>query len=1153
MELSSDGNAKGKKRKLVIEKATGPAWGAHSYAANKNHAINKSMMDSGKDPGFGDFGRYFSEKKRKLREQYHQDAGASVLGEISAGTADPKSIVETESSVGGEKKKLLFEGVSIFVDGFTTPTHQELRFLMMSHGGVFENYFSSQRVTHIICSTLPDSKIMNPRLMSRGLPIVKPEWIVDSITENRLLPWGGYQLERIAYSHPHQKTLAASFSARKVDSTFIRCTTAPEKDAQNALDVGKTNLVNLKNEVEPPPSDSLEDAGQRVMTETIQRIPKVEANIELPVLPLSPADTLHKWIDPELASESDDHIQPNGNLPNAAVVQKPVKKPTAGRGHSTLDDPDFVQSYFKSSRLHFIGTWRTRYQNLVNAGSFGNPDQGMSALPVAGSTARPVIIHLDMDCFFVSVVVRNQPGLIGKPVAVCHSNSAQGTGEISSANYPARSYGIRAGMFVRDAKARCPELTIVPYDFPAYEQVADTVYSILHRHCSVVQAVSCDEAFLDVTGHPEPANLASTIREEIFQATQCTASAGIAENLLLARVATKKAKPNGQYVIQPHEVKEFMVTLPVEELPGVGWTLREKLHGNGLYNCADLQSLSKDALQQAYGAKTGVMLWSYAQGIDQREVQPAQERKSIGAEVNWGVRFSCNDDAQQFLVDLSNEVASRMQKSSASGRTITLKVKKRKEGVGEPTKFMGCGVCDNISRSETVGYPTNSAEVLLRVGRQLFASLHLDVQEVRGVGLQVSRLVSTNTGIRKQHNGLDSWLAASTKLGKGKELMRPIPEDVQCVPGDLPEDTDLENCAGPSSPWNGTDCEELTQREGGKSDSEPLAILDWKTPDAVQQHGQTVSETKGKESTSLELPPFSQIDPSVLDCLPPEIVAEIIDANKAQEELKNRENSEGQTEALPQNTSGMQRPPDGQRHAKTKKGKTKPKNSFLQLPPQSMLDPSVLESLPEDILAELNQAYGQEFKQKSSRSQLSKPPPNLPQAFSGDAVSQKEKTQVNIRVSSRNSCGSIQSVKQPENINSISESIEENLLDFGQPKSEKETVYYHTMLQNIVESINSGQSSRSLSSSLLALGSCMHIQDGRDSFALQQFANQCFQLLIGYVRAIAARDLEEVHLIILFLKRLGSTSNLWRTVQELTIAAAKDVISELYGGELSID
>ncbi|XP_047250986.1 DNA repair protein REV1-like [Capsicum annuum] len=158
---------------------------------------------------------------------------------------------------------------------------------------------------------------------------------------------------------------------------------------------------------------------------------------------------------------------------------------------------------------------------------------------------------LVQDCFFVSVVIRNHPELKDKPVAICHSDNPRGTAEISSANYPAKGYGVKAGMFVRDAKSRCLHLVILSYDFEAYEEVADRFYNILHKYCNKVQAVSCDETFLDATdsGVEDSQDFVCVIREEILDATGCTASAGIAGNMLMTRLATRIAKPDGQCYI----------------------------------------------------------------------------------------------------------------------------------------------------------------------------------------------------------------------------------------------------------------------------------------------------------------------------------------------------------------------------------------------------------------------------------------------------------------------------------------------------------------------------------------------------------------------------------------------------------------------------
>nr|GFC94810.1 DNA repair protein REV1 isoform X1 [Tanacetum cinerariifolium] len=165
--------------------------------------------------------------------------------------------------------------------------------------------------------------------------------------------------------------------------------------------------------------------------------------------------------------------------------------------------------------------------------------------------------------------IRNRPELWDKPVAVCHSDNPRGTSEISSANYPARDHGVRAGIFVRDAKALCPHLVIVPYNFEAYEEVADQFYSILHKHCNKVQAMSCDEAILDITDLEvdDPERLASLIRKEIFDTTGCTASVGISSNMLMARLATRSAKPDGQCYLPLDEVDDFMEELPTKALP----------------------------------------------------------------------------------------------------------------------------------------------------------------------------------------------------------------------------------------------------------------------------------------------------------------------------------------------------------------------------------------------------------------------------------------------------------------------------------------------------------------------------------------------------------------------------------------------------------
>ncbi|EFJ32197.1 hypothetical protein SELMODRAFT_407478 [Selaginella moellendorffii] len=567
----------GRKKEKAISpapKRPGASWGAGSPASKRSASART------RDEGMGDFGRYMTNKVRKLGEQFQAEASNP---EAPRGNADEKSIEEITSKI--------FEGISIHVNGFTIPSHQELRTLMLRHGGNFENYFSKTRVTHIICSNLPQSKIKEFRSFSKGLPVLKPGWIVDSIAVGKLLPWASYQLEAI---YSNQSTLSSFYGTLKLLQDGTENVEEQELVAEAKADTSHQNLAGdgAGKEIEYDEQD--EEGGAE------------EVNVE------------------------------DGLSENEYMEHR--------RSHSTLDDPNFVQNYFKYSRLHFIGTWRNRYQATVQ----------MQRRVTLDPALEKSIIHVDM-----------------------------------------------AGMFVKTAKKCCPNLEIVSYDFEGYEQVADKLYEILHRHSPLVQAISCDEAYLDVSGMGDPASIASAIRREIFEATRCTASAGISANILLARLATKKAKPNGQFQIHLQEAEEFMMNLPVEELPGVGWVLREKLHALKLFTCSDLRLLTSETLRKHFGAKTGETLYNHARGIDHRKVQAPQEKKSIGAEVNWGVRFSTPADAQNFLVTLSEEVASRLRKAAVHGRTFTMKVKKRKTGAGEPEKFMGCGICDNISRSTT--------------------------------------------------------------------------------------------------------------------------------------------------------------------------------------------------------------------------------------------------------------------------------------------------------------------------------------------------------------------------------------------------------------------------------------------------------------------
>ncbi|KAJ4965801.1 hypothetical protein NE237_017650 [Protea cynaroides] len=739
----------GRKKQKTNQKTLGMAWGANS--------LSHSRSSSRKSP-FTDFGSYMVVKNRKLQDQFDAEASSSSLGDSNYG-------------------KPLFHGVSIFVDGFTVPSSQELKVFMLKYGGRFENYFSRHRVTHIICSNLPDSKIKNLRSFSGGLPVVKPTWVLDSVAANRLLSCVPYQLEQLANETSNQRKLSAFFFPKRnivsenAETPTGRCSNIEMDDP---LLMGGTSKAALLPEVGKCTKDTSQCSGESVFengkhVEVMEDPAAAEKYFELKTSEPSSNDMEDENSIGE-APLSSPH-RPSASGSSYCLDKGSPNSRTEGPSnicHSTLGDPNFVENYFKNSRLHFIGTWRNRYRKRFPS----LPDEDNCGKRHANGPAvcrRTSIIHLDMDCFFVSVVIRNLPELQDKPVAVCHSDNPRGTAEISSANYPARDYGVRAGIFVRDAKALCPHLVILPYNFEAYEEVADQFYDILHKHCNKVQAVSCDEAFLDVTDleDGDPEHLASTIRLKIVETTGCTASAGIGDNMLMARLATRTAKPNGQCYIPHEKVDDYLNELPLKALPGIGHVLEEKLKKRRIRTCGQLRMISKESLQKDFGCKTGDMLWNYSRGIDNRMVGVVQETKSIGAEVNWGVRFNDLKDSQHFLVNLCKEVSLRLQGCGLEGRTFTLKVKKRRKDAEKPTKYMGCGDCENLSHSMTVPVATDDVDVLQRISKQLFGSFHIDVKEIRGIGLQVSKLESADSSKQgNEKNALKSWLTSASVIAK---------------------------------------------------------------------------------------------------------------------------------------------------------------------------------------------------------------------------------------------------------------------------------------------------------------------------------------------------------------------------------------------------
>ena len=242
------------------------------------------------------------------------------------------------------------------------------------------------------------------------------------------------------------------------------------------------------------------------------------------------------------------------------------------------------------------------------------------------------IIHIDMDCFFAAIEQRENPDLVGKPIAVGGSGRR---GVLCTASYEAREYGCRSAMPGFKALELCPQLIIVPVRFDLYKQVSAQIRAIFGRFTELIEPLSLDEAYLDVSHwKSDPAAIAREIRAQIFEETGLTASAGVSSNKLIAKIASDWQKPNGQHYIKSDQIADFMINLPVAKLWGVGKKMQEKLTATKIFTCGDMQSVGKIDMVQRYG-KWGLELYDLCRGVDVREVQNSRIRKSISKEITF--------------------------------------------------------------------------------------------------------------------------------------------------------------------------------------------------------------------------------------------------------------------------------------------------------------------------------------------------------------------------------------------------------------------------------------------------------------------------------------------------------------------------------------
>jgi DNA polymerase-4 len=286
------------------------------------------------------------------------------------------------------------------------------------------------------------------------------------------------------------------------------------------------------------------------------------------------------------------------------------------------------------------------------------------------------IIHVDMDMFYAAVEIRDRPELRGRPLVVGGPPDSRSVA--TTANYEARKFGIHSGMSCAQARRLCPQCLFIPPDFKKYQQVSEQIHDIFHEFTDLVESVSLDEAYLDVTrnrkNEPSATRLAREIKARIFAATGLTASAGVAANMFVAKIASDARKPDGLCVVRPEQVLAFIRPLSVIKIPGIGRVTDAQLAKLGIRTVADLEKKSLDFLEREFG-KFGGYLHDIARGIDDSPVTPWRERLSYGAEETFPRDILETGPLLEFLRECAARVFSELKEEGKHARTVTLKIK----------------------------------------------------------------------------------------------------------------------------------------------------------------------------------------------------------------------------------------------------------------------------------------------------------------------------------------------------------------------------------------------------------------------------------------------------------------------------------------------
>ena len=359
------------------------------------------------------------------------------------------------------------------------------------------------------------------------------------------------------------------------------------------------------------------------------------------------------------------------------------------------------------------------------------------------------IIHVDMDQFFAAVEQREDPELRGKPIAVGHDAER---GVVSTASYEARRFGVHSAQSIQVAKRLCPQLIIVEPHFQKYKEVSAQLHEIFHDYTDLIEPISLDEAFLDVTENKKGIELgvdiAREIKQRIRETTGLTASAGVSYCKFLAKVASDWRKPDGLTVIHPDRALDFIAQLKIEKIWGIGQKTAEKMHRMGIFTGLDLRNMSLSRLTQEFG-KMGQVFYDFSRGIDNRPVISEWERKSVSCEQTFESDINENSAVTIHLYHTVLELVRRIEKNDFEGRTLTLKVKFAREQTLQYAKYQDF---HQITRSITVDHVLRTKDEILPLAKQLMQQVEFHSHPIRLLGLGVSNPGSSSSNGRLASN-----------------------------------------------------------------------------------------------------------------------------------------------------------------------------------------------------------------------------------------------------------------------------------------------------------------------------------------------------------------------------------------------------------------